>query len=366
MPRALRSCIPLVALGVCFLLSAAMSKPLAALTTCGPVTVNAPSGGPSQAAIESAVCDNVNSKFQTAGMPQVLSYMAQAYAMASVGTVADYGSNMHVFSLGVATTAGVSGIGVPTSASDVNALTNRVSAVTVPDFGVGAGFNATFGISLRHINFRRWGWFDLKRLNIYVAGSVLPTLSFADYSLSAASGSLYLQYKILPFKKIPWGLLTWGGLDVGVGYTYTTMSATVASTSQLTSINFTTNGQNVSYSPTGSVGLTLRAHTMPFELSTNFSLFYFLTLVAGAAADFHLYSAATMNAAVSGAVAVGGTSTASDYANFSINNTASITNVGFRAFFGPQFNIWKIRVYALVHLSTNQNFATTVGARFTW
>ena len=350
----------LFVVAVCF----ATVADLRALTTCGPVTVNAPSAGVVlQQTIETETCNQINSKFQTGNLSSVMASMAKAYAVTSKGAVADYGTNMQVFSLGVGATVGVNNI-VPTT--DLTALKNRFSGSTVPDVGTGVGASATLGVSFRHINFKKRGWFDPKNINVYASFMTLPTLTYDIYSIKSTSASAYLQYKILPMRKTPLALVTWGGLDIGLGYTYATSTISASSASKITSIDFTTNGATVNYQPAGTLSLAYTSHVMPLEVSTNFSLLYFLSFVVGGAADFHLLSSATIAASITGPVTVNGVTSANDYASFALSETGKAATVGFRAFFGPQFNIWKIRIFTLAHITNDTSYAMTVGARFSW
>lgn len=345
---------------------ALVATPLFAEQVCGPVTVSAVSGAPFQTEIENEVCTQINSKFQTGNLSSVLGYMARAYAVAAQGRVADYGTNMQVFSLGAATTLAVSNISVPTGYGDLEALGKRLSAQTVPDVGTGFSATATLGVSLRTTSLRKRGWFDPKNLNLYASFFLLPSMSYQSYSIDALTGSFYLQYKLLQPRKVPFALVTWGGLDLGLGYTYSASTFKIESTEKLASINFTSNGKNIVYEPTGSLSLAYTTHTIPLELSTNVSLLYFLSLVVGAAADFHVLTKAELGANVSGAVKVDGTSTAGDYARFTTTETGKLSGVGFRVFGGPQFNIWKMRLFTLAHATSDSTYGLTLGARFTW
>ena len=337
---------------------------LHALTECSPVTVNAPSAGVAlQSTIETEVCNQVKSKFQTGNLSSVMASMAKAYAVTSKGAVADYGTNMQVFSLGAGATLGVNNV---TPTTDLTALKNRFSGSTVPDVGTGVTASATLGISFRHINFKKRGWFDPKNINVYASFMVLPAMAFDIYSVKATSGSAYLQYKVLPMRKTPLALVTWGGLDVGLGYTYSTSTVSASSASKITSVEFDTNGKRIVYEPAGTLSLTYTSHVVPLEVSTNFSLLYFLSFVVGGAADFHILSSAQIAANISGPVKVDGVSSTDDYARFSYSETGKAGAVGFRAFFGPQFNIWKIRIFSLAHITNDSSYAVTLGARFSW
>lgn len=340
---------------------------VAALTECSPVTVNAPSAGALlQATIETEVCNQVKSKFQTANLGPVMGYMAKAYAASSKGAVADYATNMQVFALGAGVTVAVNNITPAFTTSELTALKNRFSSGTLPDAGAGVVANASLGVSFKHMPFKRRGWFDPKKINVYASFFLLPTMSFDVYSLKSTSASAYIQYKLLPMRKIPFGLMTWGGLDVGLGYSYASTTTSVSSTTKITSVEFETNGKRVVYEPTGTLAITYTSHVVPLEVSTNFSLLYFLSFVVGGAADFHILSSAEIAANISGVVKVDGVSTSDDYARFSMSETGKASAVGFRTFFGPQFNIWKIRIFTLAHITNDASYAVTTGARFVW
>jgi hypothetical protein len=335
-------------------------------TVCGPVRVAAPSAGGNQPGVEAEVCSQVNAKFQTGNFSGILAYMAKAQSVAAAGRVADYASNMSVFSLGAGTTVAVSNVGLPTSSGDIDALSKRLSNTTVPDLGSGFSASATLGVSLRTTSLRRRGFFDPKNLNLYLSFFVLPTLAYSGYTMNMTSGSLYLQYKLLQPRRVPLALLTWGGLDLGLGYTYASSKFVASSAEKLASISFVYNSLNILYEPTGSLGITYATHVVPLELSTNFSILHFLSMVIGGAADFHLLAQADLTADVSGAVKVNGVSTAGDFARFSSTESGRAETVVLRAFGGPQFNIWKVRVFTLVHATNNQTYGLTLGARFTW
>lgn len=342
-----------------------INPPLAA-KVCGPVTVNAPSAASLQDTIETEVCSQINSKFQTQNMGPVLSYMAKAYAMAANGRTADYATNMQVFSLGVGTTVAVNNLALPTSVSEFEAIGKRFAGGGIPDFGTGVSATATFGISFRQLNFRRRGWFDPKNFNLYFSFLITPAVTYQGYTVNSTSGGVYIQYKILPMRKIPFGLVTWGGLDIGLGYNYATTKLGVSSTDKITTISFDTNGKRVDYEPAGTLSLQYQSHIVPLEVTTNFSLLYFLSFVAGGAADFHLLSSAEVSAQISGPIKIDGTSTAGDNASFTLSESAKTSTVTFRVFGGPQFNIWKIRIFTLAHASNNQTYGITAGVRFTW
>lgn len=348
----------------CVLFAATLN--LHALTVCGPVTVSAPSAMASQAQVETETCSQINSKFQTTNLAPVMAYMAKAYALTTQGAVADYATNMQVFSLGAGATLAVNNVTPTLTSSGLSALGTRFSSQTVPDAGLGVAANASLGISLRHMNFKRRGWFDPKNINVYGGFFLLPSTSFDVYSVKTTSGSGYIQYKVLPMRKTPLALVTWGGLDIGLGYTYSTTTLSAASTSKITSISFSTSGQNVVYDPAGTLAITFSAHSIPLEVSTNFSLLYFLSFVVGGAADFRVLSSAEIAANITGPVSVGGNTSANDYARFTLSESAKLTSVGFRAFFGPQFNIWKIRIFTLAHVTNDASYGLTMGARFAW
>ncbi len=342
------------------------SGPASAETVCGPVRVAAPSAGLDQAAVEAEVCSQVNSKFQTGNFSGILGYMAKAQSVASAGRVADYASNMTVFSLGAGGTVAVSNVALPTSSGDIDALNKRLSNTTVPDLGSGFSASATLGISLRTTALRRRKYFDPKNLNFYLSFFVLPSLAYSGYTINMTSGSLYLQYKLLQARRVPLALMTWGGLDFGLGYTYAASRFVASSTENLASISFVYNSLNILYEPTGSLGISYTTHVIPIELSTNVSLLHFLSMVIGGAADIHLLAQAELTADVTGAVKVNGVSSAGDYARFSSSESGRAETVVLRAFGGPQFNIWKVRIFTLLHATNNETYGLTLGARFTW
>lgn len=342
-------------------------KSVSALSTCGPITVDAPTVGVlAQNAVEAEICNQIQQKFQTANLPQVMNYMAKANSLSGKGSVADYWSNPQVFALGAGATVSINNISPPLSISEFESLIKKYKENPVPDGGTGVSANATLGISFRHMPFRRRGWFDPKNFNVYFSFMITPQINYQIYSYKTTSVGAYVQYKVLPMRKAPFGLVTWGGLDLGLGYTFASSTLGVSSADALTSVAFSASGQTGTYSPTGTIALNYASHVIPLEVSTNVSLLYFLSFAVGMAADFNLLSSADISTNIEGKVKIDGQAQGTDYAKFSQSESAKITSVGFRAFFGPQINIWKVRIFSLLHITGDNSYAATVGARFSW
>lgn len=344
---------------------------LSALMTCSPIVVDAPTmgaiaGAAAQDAAETEICNQIKSKFQTANLSQVMNYMAKANSLSGKGSTADYWSNPQVFTLGAATTLSVNNITPPLSFSEFESFAKKYKDNPVPDGGTGVSANATLGVSFRHMGFRRRGWFDPKNFNVYFSLLFTPQINVQTYSFKTTAVGAYIQYKAVPMRKIPFGLVTWGGVDLGIGYNFASTTLGVSSTDAITTIPFSASGQTGTYQPTGTLTLNYAAHLIPVEVSTNFSLLYFLSFAAGIAADFHILSSAEISANIDGKVKIDGQPQGSDYARFTQSESAKVTTVGFRAFFGPQINIWKIRVFSLLHVTGDKSYAATVGARFSW
>ncbi len=340
---------------------------ISGLSTCSPITVDAPTVGPIvQETVEAEICNQIKTKFQTANMSQIMNYMAKANTLSGKGTSADYWTNPQVFTLGAGATISVNNITPPLSFSELETFAKKYKENPVPDGGTGVAANATLGISFRHMGFRRRGWFDPKNFNVYFSFLVTPQINYQTYSFKTTAVGTYIQYKAVPMRKTPFGLVTWGGVDVGIGYNFASTTLGVSSTDTITSVAFSTNGYSGTYMPTGTLTLNYSAHLIPVEISTNFSLLYFLSFAAGIAADIHLLSSAEITANIDGKIKIDGYGQGADYAKFTQSESAKITTVGFRAFFGPQINIWKIRVFSLLHITSDKSYAATVGARFSW
>ena len=124
--------------------------------------------------------------------------------------------------------------------------------------------------------------------------------------------------------------------------------------------------------PAGSLTFGYTSHVIPLELSTNVSILYFLSLAVGGAVDFHVMNSSTIAASVTGPVTVTNPTTGTtvggsdDYARFSFSETGTANGVSYRVFFGPQLNIWKIRIFALMHMAKDASYTATFGTRFAW
>jgi len=344
-------------------------RDIRALMTCGPAEISVPTAATFgiQSAVESGVCSQIGTDFKTSSLGTVMGYAAKANAASQKGLLADYFSNPHVFSLGLALSVAVNNISpIPTTSAELESIGKSMSASGVPNFGVTAASSATLGISFKHLPFRKRGFFDPKNFVVYVGGAYLPPTKIDTYTAQTLSLSLYIQYKLFQGRKIPFGLVTWGGLDVGLGYSYSDSTYKVVSASSLTTINLTVEGRPVSYAPSGEIAIAYGSSLIPVEISTNVSLLYFLSLAIGAAADIHPQAQAKISATISGPVRVDGQGTADDYARFTLAETGKASMIGYRVFFGPQFNIWKVRIFALAHITQDTSYAVTLGGRFSW
>ncbi|MCX7632565.1 MAG: hypothetical protein N2Z22_04440 [Turneriella sp.] len=350
---------------VTFFMCVLFSREIFADRTCGPATISAPSGGLAQDQIESGVCEQINSKFQIANLRGLLLEMARAHALAATGQVADYGTNMTVFSLGGGATASVSNLTFPTSQGGLSKLVEGLNSVVIPQFGTGLSASASLGFSLYTAKLRRRGILDPKRLNFYAGFLILPQRKFSDYSLAASSASFYVQYRLIRQYQLPLALMTWGGLSLGLGYTYATNRIEVASTEKLVTINFQTQGKDILYEPSGSAKLAQVAHTIPIELTSNFSILHFLSFAFGGACDVNVQTLAELEANANGQVRVDG-SNGPDFAKFAARESARAETAIWRVFAGPQINIWKFRFFTLVHVTDRRSYGLTFGSRFVW
>ena len=116
----------------------------------------------------------------------------------------------------------------------------------------------------------------------------------------------------------------------------------------------------------GSYGVSAATDSFSGELSTNLRLVV-LTLFLGGGVDY-VGGGATSLATLGGPITVAGSGGSEQLgtASLALDYAGSPDRVVFRAFAGPQLNLWMVKLYAQVNLASNAGLGAHTGLRFAW
>jgi len=233
--------------------------------------------------------------------------------------------------------------------------------------GIGIGAAVTVGLNLDILPVDKIGPVDLDKMDLFV--------SFMSYNMDQDQDDLEIKGDISSFAVmaryrivdgidfVPGYMLQWGGVYLHTGLQRSSWDASVKSIFDDQQVDI--NGANATFkNANAKFDIDTTTTTIPVEISTYLRAAYVFTLFGGA--GFDLVSGSTdVSLKASGTVEAG---SASDYAasisaSESDSGDADLTN--FRAFFGVQFNIPFVRVYAQMNKGIgNDLIGANAGVKF--
>jgi hypothetical protein len=294
--------------------------------------------------------------------------MANSSVMAAKGIGTDYASNMDVFLIGA-------GVGV---GADLEKPTGTDSEFS----GVGVAPGLIVGLNLGFIDRSSFLGMDPKRLNIY--------FNFMSYNyqkkfdndgknseagLDLLSFGSHIRYNWIK----PRGnrLLGWGGVKLNLGFEYNKTEISFK-----TEINENVNttagtGEVISGPLTGSPEASILASTtsIPFAVSTDVQILYFLSVYTGAAVDYNMGTAkgkgnlnadeSTLSCSGGGICSGGGATTVTVQPTANLNTSAKVDPFLTRGFVGVQANLPWTRIFVQVDKAFGKELiGATAGLRF--
>lgn len=294
--------------------------------------------------LESLISDQIAAYYSVNDVPEYLRLSANAQSLINKGVGVDYGSNPTGFLFGIAVAGAVD-----TGESDVSTALENLNfdpSERVVPVGIGAQISLMLGY-----NFTRQG---VPGLTLYANGLAFP-LQVDEYDADFYNFGFHAQYNL-------WGHQTknktfnWGGLDLTSGFEFSQMRLNLAE-SLPASIPLSANGGSVQLSTdaVGTLELVQTAWTVPVEVTTAFTLFYFASLYTGVAADFQ-FGGASIDADLSDDdLEISGVPGVDSLGSVRIDASEDNgpTPVLFRVLVGLQFNLGPVKVFGQVNVQPN-------------
>ena len=269
-------------------------------------------------------------------VPTFLRLSANAQGMANKGLGVDYASNPDrwIFGVSVAVAADAG----DASLDDVAAFADGNTDVAVP---ISAG--AQIGLMV--------GYKATDRLTVFANGMYYP-LDAGDFDGTFYNAGVHLQYKAIPpIGRRQWA--QWGGLDLTTGFQLSSMR--LALSERFEASGTIEEGFDLDSVSTGTLELTQRAFTLPFEATTNVTLLYVVTLYAGIGLDVQLGDASMnvdLDSDLTTADPVAGGPLDLGSAQIRADDVNDPNLLMFRLMGGVQINIWRLKLFAQLNILT--------------
>ena len=227
-----------------------------------------------------ALVSTLDSQFSESTFKKTLWYMADSQSMSTRGLGVTYATNHSLLLISVSGNTAISP--GSRSISEFYAAPFAIGASGIPEAGIGLQSSILAGLSLKSFHLKPIGSLDPSRLTLFVNFFAFKLTTPLD--ISTISGGIHLQYKIIDEVNILFGVLHWGGLALSTGLDITNNVLNLP-----VGLFFTSQtGGGLEFTPTGNLGFTNTAITIPIEISTNIRLAYALSLIAGGAVDVNM------------------------------------------------------------------------------
>lgn len=278
--------------------------------------------------------------------------MANANGFAYKGLGSDYSNNFDYFVIRAAAGGAVDG--------DMDDAENAD--------GVGIGASATIGINLDLLPVDKIGPVDLGKMDLFISMFSYDIDNDIDDNTNASgeisSFSVMARYQIVDGKEfIAGNMLEWGGIFLHTGFQRSSWDATIKATFDDETAEIS--GAQATFSDSqAKLTLETTTTTIPIEVSTYLRAGYIFTFFGGA--GFDLVSGTSevdidLGGDISGTSGFDAELTAGD----SASGDADATN--FRGFFGAQFNIPFVSVYAQMNKGLgNDLVGVNAGVKILW
>lgn len=310
--------------------------------------------------------DDVNEKIPSGSPSRVMRGMSNATVISGKGVTGDYSSHMEKYMISFGMGGGL----------DLDKPTGTDSSLS----GVGITPAMVIGANLHNLGVKKFATLDPKRVNAYVhymqfgeAQSLDPWIGMdSEVSVHAKSMGARMSYDwVMPKEHRHF---TWGGIKLSWGYFY---NESQFNFEHDLNKRFVINGdQNFQGQVTGrpKYRVDVITHSIPLEISSDVTLWKFLTLFGGLGMDFNYGKAkgraqgnGDLNPVVctdSGAICGGGRNI-----NFQVQATVDaesrVDPFQTRAFAGAQINLPYVQLYGQVDKPIgNELLGLGVGIRF--
>lgn len=283
--------------------------------------------------------------------------MASAASMGSKGVGTNYANGNHLFGPKIAIVGVNVGIGARFEGSSAFSLLSGGGIDPAAGMGVAPQVSVMAGLNLGFLPLPKLGPIDLKKLRVYINFGAFEVPKGLPVYGKMSNFGLHIQYSIIkPVSLI--GIINWGGVDITTGFD--TGKTTIGMVRQFSLPLAASGGFTASWNPPMDISLTNNFFTIPIEVSTSARLLFF-SVFGGIGLDINTgKSEAVMD--MTGDVIINGTK--NGVASMNITETTKVSAVGLRVFFGPQINIFPLKINVQFnHDFLTKNFGVNFGLR---
>lgn len=311
-----------------------------------------------------ALMSKIAEKYQLSALGDITRGNATSQSLAAMGAGTAYASGNYTFIVGGG--GGVAVNAVNQTLGDVFSKLGDLGGDGLPRFGIGGQLSAMVGMNLGNLRTPRYlGPLELSRMTVLVnVMSASSSNLTSGLNLSATVAGLHLQYQLTRARG---SALQYGEILLTTGFDYSRLAASYDSASGkgLTPVavgSGIAGDELLVWKPTGTMAITSGSGTVPVELSTSTRLLYFLSLYAGAGADFNI-GKATTDINLTGTVTGNKGSGENVVGNgtLAVSNSASPQFASARGFAGLQFNLVPGRTGAVVGIFAQASITTLNG-----
>jgi hypothetical protein len=311
--------------------------------------------------------NKVNEDIPNGSPARIMRGMANASTLASSGANADYSSNLETYLIGVSMTA----------AADLDKKNGTKSDVS----GVGLAPSLLIGGNLDRLGISNFAGLDTKRLNSYVnfmkIGYEQNLTGALGYDAEAGFKSTTIGFKFQYLWKEgkEYRHASWGGLKLHWGYQYNETKF-IFNRELDEVVNLFNGQQNFNGRLTGrpEFGIDVNTHSIPLELSTDITIFKFLSFFGGAGVNFNIGKAkgsgnadiaATPLVCTDGGTVCGGGRILQMQVKGAADVEDQVNPFTARAFLGAQINLPHVQLYGQLDNSLGTEvYGASVGLRY--
>lgn len=299
--------------------------------------------------IESTLRTELESLYRASGAREYVQAFGDAQAFSHKGLGADYASNPKSFIVGIA-----ANVSVNADEKYVSTENNRKPPID----GIGANFSVMAGTNLH--------WAGLRPITIY-GNYFRASGAYKQFDGTNENFGVHGQIKLFEnvHERNRSVSFSWGGIDVTSGVEYGRLSLNL--TDSLTNKILLTDdkaGPAIEAESTGVFRADMRVWSVPLEVTTNFRLFYLLSLYGGVGYDWQFAGTNKLNMSLDSKL-LGTSPQLNDKVDVGTAKITATENVSpssgkLRALVGVQANLAFIRVFTHLNVMPDRGLLGVV------
>jgi hypothetical protein len=310
------------------------------------------------------LASSINQNLPDIDVTNYLQGIANAMTLASAGIGSDYATPYKVGMLGVQL-----GAGIDLGKRTYNEIASQGLDVSESSAGFAAQSSIVVGMTLEAVNYKSWGFTNLKNTRAYLNFFAYET-QVENVNLEFRSMGAMIQYNWVRPKRVGRGVLRWGGLDLGTGLKYNSFKAeTRINQTQSESTTIAPFGTvTTSFDGTLALGASSYNFSIPIELSSSVRILWIWSLFAGVGADLNLGQTSSITS-ITGPINVTGTGLTGVEADafLDLGQTVSPVPVNARIFLGTGIEVIGVNVLVQVTQAVSGSLAgVSLGVRAFW